>query len=75
MTDVQLSPQITEILIEKNLVEKNFLQAIEANQVYTIEPGMLIKDFWIIAIEENILVRQYSVVFLSTPQTEIIVRK
>lgn len=75
MTDVQLSPQITEILIEKNLVEKNFLQAIEANQVYTIEPGMLIKDFWIIAIEENILVRQYSAVFLSTPQTEIIVRK
>ncbi|MCJ7624219.1 MAG: M24 family metallopeptidase, partial [Anaerolineaceae bacterium] len=49
-------------------------QPIEVNQVYTIEPSIFLEEFGIIGLEENILVTVTGAEFLTTPQTEIIVR-
>lgn len=43
-----------------------------AGQVYTIEPGLFVDDFGYISLEENVLVTREKTIFLSKPQTKII---
>jgi Xaa-Pro aminopeptidase len=47
---------------------------VEAGHVYTVEPGLAIPGHGYIGIEEDVLVTEHGAEFLSTPQTELIVR-
>jgi Xaa-Pro aminopeptidase len=45
---------------------------LEAGQVFTVEPGLALPGFGYIGIEEDVLVTDTGAVFISKPQTEII---
>jgi Xaa-Pro aminopeptidase len=45
---------------------------IEAGQVYTLEPGLMVPECGYIGLEEDVLVTESGTVYLSQPQTELI---
>lgn len=45
---------------------------LEVGQVYTIEPGLMVEGYGYIGLEEDVLVTEKETVYLSRPQTELV---
>lgn len=48
------------------------LRPVEAGQIYTVEPSLHVPDFGTIGIEEDVLVTDVGAVYLSEPQTSLV---
>jgi Xaa-Pro aminopeptidase len=50
-------------------------QKVEAGQVYTLEPGLVVPGFGYIGLEEDVIVTGTGAEYLGEPQTEILTMK
>lgn len=48
--------------------------ALEVGQIYAVEPGLMVDGYGYMGIEENVLITEEGAIFLSDPQTELIVK-
>lgn len=48
---------------------------VEAGHVYTLEPSIVLERYGTISVEEDVLVTENGAVYLSNPQTELVVKR